>query len=111
MIAHKVKIDVSDITYGPKELEIDDPLVVMCHAEELKRLGYRRVSNAYCMVSRIDRDDWLEVMARQLNTCVAHFYNMDGSGVSDRWRDHYIRGHSKDTLTVSPSILRKVPSY
>lgn len=106
----KVKITPSDITYGPKDFDLD-PTVVFTFAGDLAQQGYRRTSNAFCIISRIDREDWLDVLATSMRTCVANFYNKDGSGVSDRWRDHYVRVYSKDKLTVSPSILRKIPPY
>lgn len=106
----KVKIHPKDITHGPQVFELDE-LTAMLYAHDLTMQGYRRTSNAYCLLSRIDREDWLEVLARSMNTCVAHFYNLNGSGVSDRWRDHYIRSFSKDKITVSPAIHRKVPGY
>lgn len=78
--------------------------------EQLIAMGYRKVSNAYCHVSRIDREDWMTVLAKQLRCAVADFYNLDGSGVSGSWCDYYRRTHSKDVLTVSPSIIGKIPS-
>jgi hypothetical protein len=106
-----VKIKASDITYGPQTLEKLDELYIITAAHDLYLKGYRRMSNAYCCVGRIDRDDWLDVLAKSMNTCRADYYNLDGSGISDSWRDHYIRCHSKDTLTVNPYIHRKVQPY
>lgn len=108
MTFHKVKITTDNITYGPKD---PDELTAWTVAGELVNKGYRRTSNAYCMVSRIDRDDWLDVLAKHMRCSVADFYNKDGSGVNDRWRDHYVRCYSKDNLTVHPLIVRQVPSY
>ena len=78
----KYKISLSSINYGPKDPELDD-LTATTFAYELLQKGYRRTSNAYCLVSRIDRDDWLQVLAKQLNCSVADFYKMDGTGVAD----------------------------
>lgn len=111
-MSFSVKIRSEDITYGPNDISVPvDPIVVMLFAGELAKKGYRRTSNAYCMVSRIDRPDWLTVMATAMHTCVANFYKTDGSGVPNNWKDHYVRVHSKDTLTVHPDIVRKIPSY
>ena len=104
-MAFKIKIDLDDITYGPNEEDVDE-LHAFIVAGELTNMGYRKVSNAYCRVARVDRDDWLLVLANQLNCCVADFYNVDGSGISQRWVDHYIRTHSEDILTVHPQIMR-----
>jgi hypothetical protein len=106
----KVKIKLDDITYGPKDEELDE-LTVMTFAHELMKQGYRKTSNAYCMVSRIDRKDWVEVMAKERHCSVADFYNLDGSGIRDSHRDHYIRCFSNDTLTVHPLIHRKMKGY
>lgn len=104
----KCKISESDITYGPTD---PDELTAMTVAYQLMKLGYRKTSNAYCMVSRIDRDDWVRVLAEQRRCSEAHFYNVDGSGICDRHRDHYVRVFSKDTLTVHPMVLHKMKGY
>lgn len=106
----KIKISLDQITVGPRD-ETLDPLVKMMWAEDLKQQGYRRVSNAYCQIARIDRDDWIDVLARQMNCTRADFYNRDGSGPADHWRDHYVRGYSRDVHTVHPEILRLIPGY
>jgi hypothetical protein len=106
----KCKITFDQITYGPKTDSLESS-VAMAYAQELKEKGYRKTSNAYCIVSRIDREDWLEVLAKQMRCSVAHFYNADGSGISDHWRDHYVRCFSKDKHTVHPDILKFIPTY
>lgn len=106
----KCKIKLSEITYGPKDEEIDR-LVAIVHAKELMDRGYRRVSVAFCHIARIDREDWLTVLARDRHCSIADFYNVDGSGVGDNHRDYYCRCYSKDSLTVHPSIVRLIPSY
>lgn len=101
-------MSLSDITIGshsPTESEADEL------AQKLIKQGYHRTSNAYCLVSRIDRDDWLEVLAGSMNCSVARFYKLDGTGVPDGWRNHYIRCFSKDTHTVHPLVLRRISAY
>lgn len=107
----KVKITLDQITYGPKFGTHLDELVSRVYAQELLSKGYRRTSNAYCMVSRIDRDDWIEILAKQLRCAPADFYKLDGTGIDDRWRDHYVRCYSKDKHTVHPNILKFIPTY
>ena len=80
-------------------------------AGELNRLGYRRISNRYKLVARIDRDDWLDVLALQLRCCRADFYKLDGTGIANNWKDHYIRVYSEDKLTVSPAVYAKIARY
>jgi hypothetical protein len=104
----KCKITEADITYGSWN---PDDVEAFVTAGELMSKGYRKTSNAYCIVSRVDREDWLEVMARQRNCSVADFYNVDGTGVRDSHRDHYIRVFSEDNLTVSPKVLRLMKGY
>ena len=107
----KCKINSDDITYGPKmDRELNDVEAFLV-AGELMKKGYRKVSNAYCMVARIDRPDWLCILAESMNTCVANFYRKNGTGVPDEWRDHYVRVFSKDQHTVHPAVLRKMRNY
>jgi len=104
----KCKITEDDITYGPKD---PDELTAMTFAYDLMKKGYRKTSNAYCRVSRIDREDWLDVLAKERRCSRADFYNVDGFGIGDQHRDYYVRVHSKDTLTVHPSILKKMKAW
>ena len=105
---HKVKITTNDITHGPRD---PDELAAWTTAGELTVQGYRKTSNAYCRVTRIDREDWLDFLAKHMHCAVADFYNRDGSGVSDRWRDHYIRCYSKDNHTVHPLVYQHMGRY
>ena len=84
---------------------------VFMAAGELNRMGYRRISNRYKLVARIDKDDWLDILAKQLNCCRADFYKLDGSGISNTWKDHYIRVYSEDKLTVSQEVYSKMERY
>jgi len=104
----KVKITEDDITYGPKDPDAFDAEI---YAYDLMKKGYRRTSNAYCMISRIDREDWLDVLAKERHCSRADFYNVDGSGINNSHKDYYVRVHSKDTLTVHPMILRKISAW
>lgn len=106
----KIKISPSDITMGPKDFDLDS-VAAMCYAEEYKSLGYRKTSNAYCNIAKIDREDWVHVLAKQLRCAPADFYKLDGSGIDDRWRDHYVRTQRVKQETVSPAILKFIPSY
>lgn len=106
----KVKISLGDITWGPRTEEVDEVTIFIC-AGNLMNQGYRRVSNAYCEVARIDREDWLDVLAKERRCSRADFYNVDGSGIGDQHRDHYVRVFSKDKLTIHPAIHRAMKSY
>ena len=104
----KVKIRPEDVTYGSWE---PDDVEAFMIAGELMSKGYRKTSNAYCRIARVDREDWLEMLAEQRRCSVADFYNVDGSGVSDRHRDYYIRTFSEDEHVVSPKVMRLMTVY
>lgn len=72
--------------------------------EELVSAGYRRTSNKYGLVSRIDRPDWVEVLADHLGRSPAELY------VRGCWADYYRRVLSNDTLELGPVEGRKVPT-
>lgn len=80
-------------------------------AGDLHEQGYRRVSNKHKLVARIDRKDWLDVLAKEMHCSRADFYNLNGSGISDSWRDHYVRVYSKDQITVSPEIYKLMKGW
>jgi hypothetical protein len=86
------------------------PPTTRLSAEELVARGYRRTSNAYGRISRIDRPDWLEVLAEKMRRAPADFILRDGTGqVSPLWCDFYRRVYSQDAHTVSPSTLALIP--
>ncbi len=107
-MAFKVKITRDQINYGPTEPDDETARKV---AAELMEKGYRRTSNAYCSVSRIDRDDWIDVLAKERRCSRADFYNVDGSGIGNNHRDHYVRVFSEDNLTVAPEVVRYVKGW
>ena len=104
----KVKITEKDITYGPTD---PDEFDVEIFAIDLSKKGYIGISNAYCHVGRVDREDWLEVMARARNCSPSRFYKLDGSGIDPRETEHYIRCHTKDTHTIHPKIYQRLKKY
>lgn len=106
----RVKITPQQITYGPKEMELDD-VTSWTYAGDLERQGYRKISNAYCRIARIDKEDWMQILAKEFRCAPADFYMMDGSGPSERWMAYYCRMHSKDVKTVSPSIMRRLKGW
>jgi hypothetical protein len=79
-------------------------------AAELIARGYRRTSNAWRMVSRIDRPDWVDVLARSLHRAPADFYVPGAARPAGNWCDYYRRCVSKDTLTVSAETIGQIPS-
>jgi hypothetical protein len=106
----KVKITTAQITIGPTDQDVDI-LTAQTWVTYLMSQGYRRISNAYCRIARIDRDDWLDVLAKERHCSRADFYNVDGSGIGDQHRDSYLRRYSKDVQTVHPAVLRAISSY
>jgi hypothetical protein len=76
---------------------------VETQAAELAFRGYRRVSNKYGIVARIDRSDWREVLNKQLRRDT-----LEVPGVC--WEDHYRRTYSRDTLPLIKEAYRLIPS-
>jgi hypothetical protein len=79
--------------------------------EELVSAGYCRTSNRFGLVSRIDRADWKEYMAKRHSP----WSKEDGL----RWvaalghagaEDHYRRIYSTDTVTVGQALGKHFPA-
>lgn len=77
---------------------------------QLIRQGYRKTSNKHCMVSRIDRPDWVSVLAKDMFRSEAEFYEKGCTEPSDHWADHYRRVYSKDTVVIPQAYIREFPS-
>ena len=75
---------------------------VETHAAELTSRGYRRISNKYGRIARIDRSDW----RKQLD----HRLRFASESVQACWEDHYRRMYTTDKQDVDPEIARLVPS-
>ena len=80
-----------------------------CKASRLITKGYRKTSNKYCLASRIDRADWIEVLANQMNRAVADYFDPQGN-LSAQWADYYRRCLSEDTIRVDQEVLKFIPS-
>lgn len=77
----------------------------------LKARGYRRVSNKHGMLARVDRPDWVEVLARHLKRSPAELYVPGEPEPAAHWADYYRRVLSGDRVDVEPPALaRLVPS-
>jgi hypothetical protein len=82
-------------------------------AEDAVAQGYRRISNKHRLVARIDRADWLEVLATEMRRAPADFIIRSGAKkgeVDPGWNDHYRRCLSKDVVKMSPAEALKVPT-
>lgn len=100
-----------------------DTVLAETTAKALADVGYRRVSHKYNMIARIDRPDWLEVLAAHCGRARADFYimgnpnrNIPGAApyaVSDKignnWKDFYRRVLSKDVMTVTSEVSKLIP--
>lgn len=81
------------------------------NAKELIAQGYRRISNAFCHLSRVDREDWKEYMAKK------HSPWSTEEGLrwvellveSESATDMYRRGYSKDVIIVPQEIYKQIP--
>jgi len=71
-------------------------------AQQLFDRGYTGVSNKYRMIVRIDRPDWIEVLARKYRKAPADFYVRDDTGFvtesTGRWGEHYATMFSLDKV-------------
>lgn len=82
----------------------------LSRAAELTAKGYRRVSNKYRRLARIDRHDWLNVLGRYIRRPVADFFDCETGKLSASWADHYRRCFSKDVLVDVPEdVFKAVP--
>lgn len=76
-------------------------------AADLVKRGYICISNKYHKIGRQDREDWHVAMAEHMQCAPADFYLRDGSGkLCSRWKEHYIRCHSTDTITTSEATYQ-----
>jgi|SRR5882724_1660479 len=100
-----------------------DAITAEATAKALAEIGYRRVSHKHHMIARIDRPDWLDVLAAHCGRARADFYimsnpnrNIPGAApyaVSDKignnWKDFYRRVLSKDVIVVAPEVSKLIP--
>lgn len=82
-----------------------DEVKVLLLAGEYIREGWIGVSNKYCHIKKLDREDWPQVLAMKMDRAPADFYKMDGKPC-ENWKEHYIRVYSTDELTVHPDVYR-----
>lgn len=78
--------------------------------DALIKRGYRRVSNKYGRVARIDRPDWVQVLAIRLHRAPADFYVPGEPNPTGSWCDFYRRTYSEDVLEMDPTLAQKIPS-
>jgi len=74
-------------------------------AAELAAKGYRRVSRASGIISRVDRPDWKEAMGGT-HPDGMEWVNLLGKGAADQYR----RCHSRDTKRVPLAVSEQIPS-
>lgn len=80
-------------------------------AEQLIARGYRRTSNKYRIVSRIDRPDWIAVLAEEMRRAPADFYVPGEPDPAGNWCDYYRRVLSKDKIEGVPhEVFCRIPS-
>lgn len=73
-------------------------------------MGYRRTSNRFGHLSRIDRPDWKEHMAQRHSPWSKEEGRAWVRALGDGASDHYRRVFSKDTREVSREVARLVPT-
>jgi hypothetical protein len=78
-------------------------------ADKLAKMGYRRTSHKHGLIARIDREDWLNVMATALHRAPADFYVPGEPNPSGSWCDYYRRCLSLDIRHVQPGVTKLIP--
>lgn len=84
----------------PDTLSIRDALIAH---------GYRRTSRRHGLISRIDRADWLDVLAEHLNVSRQEL-DKRVRGFPGMWEDFYRRVLSKDTITLQIAAALEIPT-
>lgn len=79
-------------------------------AQKLMAQGYRRTSWKHRLVSRIDRPDWVQILAVGLRRAPADFYVPGESNPSGSWCSYYRACLSEDTKTVTPEVIQLIPT-
>lgn len=74
-------------------------------AGKLYQDGYICISNRFHIVGRIDREDWLELMAKDRFMTLEEFVKLQFD-----FKEYYIRVLSKDTFTVDPQVYKLLKS-
>lgn len=84
-------------------------------AQKLFDRGYQGFSNKYRMIARIDRPDWLQVMAGKFRKSVADFYVREADGTititdkTGRWGEHYAAALSLDKQEgIHPDVYNEL---
>jgi hypothetical protein len=78
--------------------------------EQAAAQGYRRVSNKHMRVTRIDRPDWVRILAEHTRRSEAQFYRPGSLHPEGAWADFYRRVLSKDWFEFSDrNEFSKVP--
>lgn len=108
-----VKPSATGLVYSDRQCntagDVPNPRDV-ARARVLAAQGYRRISNAHGMVARIDRPDWVDVLAKALHRAPADFYVPGESEPAGNWRDHYRRCYSKDEQKLDRVVAKLVPT-
>lgn len=82
----------------------------MTNYQEIINAGYRVVSRKHRLVARVDRKDWREYMAQKHSPWSLEQGRNWVQCLGDSAPDFYRRVHSKDQLTVSAEMLKKIPN-
>lgn len=77
--------------------------------ERATALGYRRISKRNKVISRVDREDWLQHMAEHFNMSLMELITAMNEQPG-YYEDYYRRNLSEDRHEVSLITSRTVPS-
>lgn len=79
-------------------------------AQRMFDAGYMASSNKYRIGTRIDREDWVEFMAKRFSRSVADFYmhrNGELTQSTGHWGEHYCNVFSKHKIEPLPPAIFK----
>lgn len=79
-------------------------------AKRLMASGYRKTSRSHCSLSRVDKENWKDLMAKEHSPWDIN-EGLSWVGVlGNTASDHYRRVYSNDKITVTPEISSFVKS-
>ena len=74
-------------------------------AQRYTRAGYRRVSNKYLQISRVDQKHWVKVILKSHD-----FGQLTPENVQNYWADNYRRCRSNDVIQVNTEVFKLIPT-
>lgn len=101
-------LKITGIATGKSEYTEKEIYLHKKKAKELMDKGYRKVSVKHCVLSRIDKTNWREIMAEEYAPWSKeegeHWVRIMGKAAAD----HYRRVYSNDKISITLEVARWV---